>query len=135
MVAPSHPWVKTQRIDWDNAGVENFILYNKESYTFRIITDYFDKRGIRLSSFMEISSPEASKELIKVGTGVGILADWAVEEEVQRGELISLPLGPKKLARTWGISVRKGRKLNKAERMFMKIAEESGCHWMVNRKL
>lgn len=135
VVPPSHPWVKTQRIDWDNAGVENFILYNKGSYTFRIITDYFDKRGIRLSSFMEISSPEASKELIKVGMGVGILADWAVEEEVQRGELVSLSLGPKKLARTWGISVRKGRKLNKAERMFMKIAEESGCHWMVNRKL
>jgi DNA-binding transcriptional LysR family regulator len=67
--------------------------------------------------------------------GVGILADWAVEEEVQRGELVSLPLGSKKLARTWGISVRKGRKFNKAERMFIKIAEESGCHWMVNRKL
>ena len=43
----------------------------------------------------------------------------AVEEEVQRGELTSLPLGSKKLARTWGISVRKGRKFNKAERMFM----------------
>jgi DNA-binding transcriptional LysR family regulator len=100
-----------------------------------MLTDYFDKLGLRLSSSMEISSPEASKELIKVGMGVGILANWAVEEEVQRGELVSLSLGVKKMSRTWGISVRKGRKLNKSERMFMKIAEESGCHWMVNRKL
>ena len=127
--------VATPSHDWDDAGSENFILYNRGSYTFRILTDYFDKLGVRLSSFMEISSPEASKELIKVGMGVGILADWAVKEDVQRGELVSLPLGPKKLSRTWGISVRKGRKLNKAERMFIKVAEESGCHWMVNRKL
>jgi DNA-binding transcriptional LysR family regulator len=84
---------------------------------------------------MEISSQEASKELIKVGMGIGLMADWAVDSEVKRGELKSLPLGRKKLSRTWGISVRKGRKLNKAERIFIKTAEESGCHWMVNRKL
>jgi DNA-binding transcriptional LysR family regulator len=132
---PNHAWVKNRKINWDDSVSENFILYNRTSYTFRILTDYFDKLGVRLSSSMEISSPEASKELIKAGIGVGILADWAVEEEVQRGELVSLPLGSKKLARTWGISVRKGRKFNKAERMFIKIAEESGCHWMVNRKL
>ena len=84
---------------------------------------------------MEINSPEAAKELIKVGMGIGVMADWAVEKEARDSELISLPLGRKKLLRTWGISVRKGRKLNKAERIFMKIGEESGCHWMVNRRL
>ena len=94
-----------------------------------------DAEDIKLSSFMEINSPEAAKELIKVGMGVGIMADWAVEKEAREGQLISLPLGQKKLLRTWGISVRKGRKLNKAERIFMKIGEESGCHWMVNRTL
>ncbi len=135
VVSPDHPWAKAEKVNWEDARSENFILYNRTSYTFRMLTDYFDKLGLRLSSFMEISSPEASKELIKVGMGVGILANWAVEEEVMRGELVSLSLGSKKLSRTWGISVRKGRKLNKAERMFIKIAEESGCHWMVNRKL
>jgi hypothetical protein len=63
------------------------------------------------------------------------LANWAIEEESVKGELVSLPLGAKKLSRTWGVSVRKGRRLNKAERFFIKIAEESGSHWMVNRKL
>jgi DNA-binding transcriptional LysR family regulator len=135
VVSPSHSWAKAGKVNWDIANMENFILYNRESYTFRILSDYLDRLGVRLSSFMEISSPEASKELIKVGMGVGILANWAVEEDVQNGELVSLALGGKKLARTWGISVRKGRKLNKAERIFMKIAQESGCHWMVNQKL
>ena len=81
---------------------------------------------------MEISSPEASKELIRWYWNW--YADWVVEEDV-KGELVSLQLGKKKLARTWGISVKKGRTLNKAERMFINIAEQSGCHWMLNKKL
>ena len=66
--------------------------------------------------------------------GVSILPTWAVEEERDRRELQSLSLGSPKLTRTWGISVRKGRKLNKAERIFIKIGEESGCHWMVSKR-
>ena len=73
--------------------------------------------------------------MIKLGLGVGVLADWLVEDEVADGDLVSLPLGFGKLKRTWGISIRKGRQLNKSERIFIKIAEESGCHWMVNRRL
>ncbi len=134
VVHPDHQWAKRGKVDWSEAASENFILYNRSSYTFRIFYDYLDDKGIKLSSYMEISSPEATKELIKVGMGVSILPTWAVEEERDRGELKSLSLGSPKLTRTWGISVRKGRKLNKAERIFIQIGEESGCHWMVSKK-
>ena len=77
------------------AGEESFILYSRGSYTFRIINDYLNRAGVRLAGFMEISNPEASKELIKVGMGVGLMADWVVDSEVRRGELKSLPLGRK----------------------------------------
>lgn len=136
VIVPSdHKWAKLGKIDWSEAASESFILHNRGSYTFRMLKEYLDQTGVRLSGFMEISNQEASKELIKVGMGIGLMADWAVDSEVRRGELKSFPLGRKKLSRTWGISVRKGRTLNKAERIFIKTAEESGCHWMVNRKL
>lgn len=136
VVVPSnHKWAEAGKVNWSEAGGESFILYNRGSYTFRILNDYLTRSGVRLAGFMEISSPEASKELIKVGIGIGLMADWAVHSEVRRGELKSLPLGRKKLHRTWGVSIRKGREINKAERIFLKTAQESGCHWMVNRKL
>ena len=134
VLLPDHPWSREGKIDWSQAVSENFILYNRSSYTFRVLNDYLNEKGVKLNSFMEISSPEATKELIKVGMGVSVMASWAVEEECTRGELNSLSLGTPKLSRTWGISVRKGRKLNKAERIFIKIGEESGCHWMVSKK-
>ena len=130
-----HEWSKSKSVDWTNVSSQNFILDNRASYSFRMINDYLEQNGLKLTSFMEISSSDASKELIKLGLGVGVMADWLVAEEVANGELSSLPLGFGKLNRTWGVSVRKGRKLNKAERIFIKIAEESGCHWMVNRRL
>ena len=136
VVVPSHHrWAEAGKVNWSEAGEESFILYSRGSYTFRIINDYLNRAGVRLAGFMEISNPEASKELIKVGMGVGLMADWVVDSEVRRGELKSLPLGRKKLHRTWGVSVRKGREINKAERIFIKTAQESGCHWMVNRAL
>ena len=130
-----HEWARSGSVDWTKVAGENFILDNRASYSFRMINEYLEQNGLKLTSFMEISSSDASKELIKLGLGVGVMADWLVANEVASGELVSLPLGFGKLTRTWGISIRKGRKLNKAERIFIKIAEESGCHWMVNRRL
>ena len=135
ITTPDHEWAKSESVDWTKVAGENFILDNRASYSFRMINEYLEQNGLKLTSFMEISSSDASKELIKLGLGVGVMADWLVANEVASGELVSLPLGFGKLTRTWGISIRKGRKLNKAERIFIKIAEESGCHWMVNRRL
>ena len=82
-----------------------------------MINDYLEQNGLKLTSFMEISSSDASKELIKLGLGVGVMADWLVANEVASGDL---------LASRW-VSVNllelgdfhsKGRKLNKAERIF-----------------
>ena len=130
-----HQWAKNKSVDWSKVSGENFILDNRSSYSFRMTNEYLEQNGLKLTSFMEISSSDASKELIKLGLGIGIMANWLVADEVSSGELVSLPMGFGKLSRTWGISIRKGRKLNKAERIFIKIAEESGCHWMVNRRL
>ena len=136
MVVPvDHPWAVSGQIDWNMMDAENLLIYNRDSYTFRILKDFFDKKRMKLSSFTEIDDSEATKALIKAGMGVGVLANWTVERECKEKKLISLGLGRKKLHRTWGISVRKGRKLNKAERIFIKVAEESGCRWMVGQSI
>ena len=54
-----------------------------------MIVEFFRTENTHLSSFMELGSVEATKELIKAGVGVGILADWMVEKEVEAGELVA----------------------------------------------
>ncbi len=134
VLPPEHKWARRGKIDWSEASHENFILHNRSSYSYGILRSYLEEKGVRLNSMMEISSPDVAKELVKVGMGVSVMAGWAVEEERSKGELTSMSLGTPRLARTWGISLRKGRVLNKAERIFIKIGEESGCRRMISGK-
>ena len=130
---PEHSWAKKGIVSWRDVGGEKFILPNRRGFTFRAIQDFLSKKGIKLNSFMEMNSSETTKELIKHKFGIGILADWFVAKEIESGELVSLPLGPRRLIRPWGISTLKGHSLGTAERAFIKCVEQTGCRWMVNR--
>jgi len=64
---------------------------------------------------------EAIKELVKLGLGVSILAPWIAQKELEDKSLVSLPLGRRKLKRTWGIMHWKGRRLSLAEETFISL--------------
>ena len=135
VVTPDHPWVERGWIKKADVHKQNFILQDKKSYTFILIMDYLKSEGMRFSSFVEISDVESIKQMIKGGFGIGILATWAVEKEVQAGELATVRLGRRKLSRIWGVSSPKDRSLSKTELSFARIGEEVGCNWMVHRKV
>jgi DNA-binding transcriptional LysR family regulator len=62
---------------------------------------------------------EAIKELVKIGIGAGVIAPWIARTELESGSLVSLPLGPRKLRRRWGVAHLKGRRLALAEETFV----------------
>jgi len=51
--------------------------------------------------------------------GVSVLAPWVARKELAEGSLQALPLGPRKLFRTWGILLRKGQHLSLAQQTFI----------------
>jgi len=57
-----------------------------------------------------------------------------VAKDVKRGELVSLPLGSKRLMRTWGISFLKGNEMSFAKNYFTRLVQKIGCEWMVHRE-
>ncbi len=76
-----------------------------------------------LNTIIEAGNMEATKELVKLGLGVSILAPWVARREIQDGSLVALPLGRKKLTRHWGILHFQGRRLNLAEETFVGLCE------------
>jgi LysR family transcriptional regulator, low CO2-responsive transcriptional regulator len=119
LVAPLHPWAKLGRAPRDSIESETLVLYNKTSQTFRLVSEYFRDEKITLSNFIELGSMEAIKELVKIGIGAGVLAAWIAREELDNGSLVSLPLGHRKLRRSWGVAHLKGRRLALAEETFV----------------
>ena len=119
VVAPSHPWAQRGRVAREEIPKQNYILYHKGSYTFRMVEDYFRYENVALNAVIEFGSIEAIKELVKLGLGVSILAPWTAAKELSEGTLVALTLGKRKLHRTWGVARRRGRPLNIVEETFI----------------
>ena len=123
LVSALHPWAKTRHAAREEIPRQNYILYNKQSVTFRIVEDYFRREQMVLNTVIELGSMEATKELVKLNLGVSILAPWIAQKEIEEGSLIALPLGRRKLQRRWGILHWRGKRLNLAEETFIGLCE------------
>lgn len=126
VVSAAHPWARAGRVEREEIPRQNYILYSKRSVTFRLIEDYFRRERVVLNTVLEVGSMEATKELVKLGLGVCILAPWIAKREIEEGSLVALPLGRKKLSRRWGILKWSGRRLSLAEETFVGLCQ-SAC--------
>jgi DNA-binding transcriptional LysR family regulator len=121
LVAPLHAWAGADSVPREEIAGETLVLYNKASYTFRLIGDYFREEKVTLDNVIELGSMEAIKELVKIGLGAGVLAPWIARTELEAGSLVALPLGARALQRHWGIAFRKGRRLGLGEETFVNL--------------
>lgn len=124
LVGPRHPWAVNNQVTRAEIPKQNYILYSKKSYTFRQVEDYFLAEGMVLNTLMELGSMEAIKELVKLELGICALAPWVAQKELQEGSLVALPLGRRKLRRTWGVLHWKGRRLSLPEESFIGLCRE-----------
>ncbi len=126
IVSPVHPWARAGKVERAEIPRQSHILYSKHSLTFRLIEDYFRREEMVLNTVIQVGSMEATKELVKLGLGVSILAPWIAKKELEDGSLIALPLGRRKLQRRWGVLHWRGKRLNLAEETFIGLCE-SAC--------
>jgi LysR family transcriptional regulator, low CO2-responsive transcriptional regulator len=125
LVSPAHPWAAARHAPRDEAAKQNFILYNRGSYTARVIDEYFREERIVLNTVIELGSMEAIKELVKLNLGVSIVAPWIARQEIAEGSLVALSMGRRKLKREWGVLHLKDRRLGLQEETFISIAQEA----------
>jgi DNA-binding transcriptional LysR family regulator len=125
IMSTQHPWAQAGRVDRAEISRQSYILYSKTSITFRLIENYFRQEQMVLNTVLEVGSMEATKELVKLGLGLSILAPWICRREIDEGSLATLPLGRKKLARRWGIVHLRGKRLTLAEETFMGLCRSA----------
>ncbi|HVU18611.1 MAG TPA: LysR family transcriptional regulator [Candidatus Didemnitutus sp.] len=123
IVSPMHPWAQEGRVPRDGLARETLVLYNKVSYTFRVVSDYLRAEGLAPGPVIELGSMEAIKELVKIGLGIGILAPWVARKELESGALVDLPLGRRRLRRRWCVAHLRGRKLPLGEETFVGLCQ------------
>jgi DNA-binding transcriptional LysR family regulator len=121
VLGPSHPWAERGRVVREEIPRQNYVLYSKSSYTFQVVEEYFREEAMVLNTVIELGSMEAIKELVKLGLGISIVAPWIARKELAEKTLVALPLGRRKLKRTWGILHWPKRRLSLAEENFISL--------------
>lgn len=132
--APAHPWADGRPISAEELRKQPLILYQRASFTARMVDAFFRKLDIVPSSVMEVASIEAIKELVKLNLGVSVLAPWAADKELTRGSLKMRPLGPRPVRREWGLVMLAGRRLNLVEELFCQLCRAHAASMRLDRK-
>jgi DNA-binding transcriptional LysR family regulator len=133
VLSPSHPWAHAGAVVREEIPRQQYVLYNKNSFTFELVEEYFRGEDMVLNTVMEFGSMEAIKELVKLALGVSILAPWIARKELEAGELVSLPLGRRKLKRTWGLLHWRARRLSLAEETFVNLCRNHSTRFATDR--
>ncbi|MBC8243339.1 MAG: LysR family transcriptional regulator [Verrucomicrobia bacterium] len=124
IVSKDHPWAKTGRANPKEIPTQQYILYDKRSYTHRLITAHLQCHSISIRELTDLGSTEAIKEMVKLNLGITILAPWVASREIANGALVPIPLGHRKLRRCWGILRPTQKSLNWQEETFRALCKK-----------
>jgi DNA-binding transcriptional LysR family regulator len=119
LFSPQHPWADKTKLSVNDLRSQNYLLYRKESVTFRKVEQFLLQNGIRLNSYVEISNFDVMKELARLGLGVGIMAPWVAQKELTEGSLMALPPPRARIDRHWVIIQQEGRSARQSEQTFI----------------
>lgn len=123
VVPPKHPLAGAPSVSIRQLGAESFVAHNVVSpYRLKVL-DAFKRHKTPLNMDVEMPTIEAITRFVASGNGVALVPRISVEPELQRGELISVPVKELHLDRKLRIIYRKGGNLSHAGRAFLKVAQ------------
>jgi DNA-binding transcriptional LysR family regulator len=123
VVPPAHPLARAKSVSIRQLGAESFVAHNVVSpYRLKVL-ETFKRHKTPLNIEVEMPTIEAIKRFVVAGNGVALVPGITVEQELSRGELVSIPVKELKLERKLRIVYRRGGQLSHAARAFLKVAE------------
>jgi DNA-binding transcriptional LysR family regulator len=127
VVYPSHPLATAKNVAIRDLGAESFIAHNVLSpYRAKVIEAFKDSRTA-LNMNVELPTLESIKEFVRMGSGVALVPRITVDEELQRGDLVEVPVNELRLERQMRIVSREGAPKSHAGRAFLKVCESAAA--------
>ncbi len=123
LVSPLHPWARAGRVDRRQLVEQRMVLYSRNSATFRIVERYFLKMRAPLRDWIDLGDMGAIKELVKLGLGASMTAEWIARPEIASKSLAVLPVPGASLKRNWSIASLATRELSIAEQTFIGLCQ------------
>ena len=123
VVPPKHPLASASQISIRQLGAESFVAHIVNSPYREKVIQLFEAQKTPLHMDLELPTLQAIKQYVAMGSGVALIPEISVENEIARGELVRIPVRELQLKRKLRLIYRKDANLSHAARAFLKVAE------------
>ena len=123
VVPPTHPLASEKQVSIRQLGAEVFIAHIVSSPYRDKVIETFRRYKTPLHMDVELPTLQAITRFVSMGNGVALVPLISVENELARGELLSIEVRELKLHRKLRLVYRKEASLTHAARAFLQVAE------------
>jgi len=124
--SPKHPFARESEIDVHRIQFESFIAFDADVPTRSWIDNILQRYGIVVRPVMEFDNIETIKRAVEINSGISILPETALIQEVNSGTLKGLPFSNEHFTRPTGIVVRKNSLKSQAARYLIELLRKKG---------
>ncbi len=119
--SPKHPLANELQVDIHRLQFEKFIAFEKNVPTRAWIDGILERYNVVVRPVMEFDNIETVKRAVEINSGISILPQTAVLQELSSGTIKAIPFSNEKFIRTTGIILRKGKIIGQAGRYFIEL--------------
>ena len=119
--SPKHPLAYESQIDIHRLQFERFIAFEKNVPTRAWTDSILERYNVHVRPVMEFDNIETVKRAVEINSGISILPQTAILQEVGGGTIKAIRFSNETFVRPTGIILRKGKILSQAGRYFIEL--------------
>ncbi|HYW72321.1 MAG TPA: LysR family transcriptional regulator [Pyrinomonadaceae bacterium] len=124
VVYPDHPLAARDSVSVEELGPESFLAHNVKTGSRYQVMETFAAHHTPLNITLELATVETIKRFVQLKIGVAFVPRMCVEEEIERGTLVLVPVEDLSYVRTLWVTRRRGVELSPAAAAFLEILQE-----------
>ncbi len=123
--SPEHPMAEQSQIDIHQLRFEKFIVFEEGIPTRGLIDSILVNYNVTVRPVMEFDNIETVKRAVELNSGVSILPETAIRQELASGTLKAISFSNRKFERPTGIIIRKDKILTQPGRYFIELLRKA----------
>ncbi len=121
---PQHPFAKLKSIPLKSLSGQKFIGYDKDIPTQKALDKIFREHGVTVQTVMEFDNVETIKRAVEIDSGIAIVPETTVQQEVKGRTLVAVSLENANCVRPVGLIHKKNRVLSPAMKRLIELLKK-----------
>jgi LysR family transcriptional regulator, transcriptional activator of the cysJI operon len=119
--APSHPFAGRSSLRVEDLEGHDFVGFDDDLPIAKDVKRRIREAGVHLKQVLHFDNIDSMKAAVALGSGLSILPEPILRNDLEQGRLVAIPLDAPGLSRPVGIVHLKRKKLNRATQSFLNL--------------